>query len=100
MADSALLILWLPVIDHETSPLVWPSRTTENFESKINQTYDVFGRKMADDPAKVGEFYEHAKELKENAQKQDELTAKYRTFRGTARPHHVLAFTTHNEGCS
>ena len=42
-------------------------RTTENFESKIDQTYDVFGRKMADDPGKVGEFYEHAKELKENA---------------------------------
>ena len=51
-------------------------RTTENFESKINQTYDVFGRKMADDPAKVGEFYEHAKELKENADEIVELIEK------------------------
>ncbi|MGB0403124.1 MAG: gliding motility protein GldM [Salibacteraceae bacterium] len=48
-------------------------RTTENFESKIEQTYEVFGRKMADDPAKVGEFYEHAKELKENADEIVEL---------------------------
>lgn len=42
-------------------------RTTINFESKINQTYDKFARMMADDPKKVGEFYDHAKELKENA---------------------------------
>lgn len=42
-------------------------RTTTNFESKINQTYDKFARMMADDPKKVGEFYDHAKELKENA---------------------------------
>ncbi|MCB0481656.1 MAG: gliding motility protein GldM [Flavobacteriales bacterium] len=42
-------------------------RTTENFESKINQSYERFARMMADDPKKVGEFYEHAKELKTNA---------------------------------
>ena len=48
-------------------------RTTENFESKINQTYDVFGRKMADDPDKVGVFYDHARELKENADEIVEL---------------------------
>ena len=42
-------------------------RTTENFESKINTTYDKFARMNADDPVKVGEFYEHAQELKKNA---------------------------------
>lgn len=42
-------------------------RTTDNFEHKIDQTYEKFKRMNADDPGKVGEFYEHAKELKVNA---------------------------------
>jgi len=42
-------------------------RTTENFESKIDHTYAEFSRKMAADPEKVKENYEHAQELKENA---------------------------------
>ena len=42
-------------------------RTTENFESKIDHTYSEFSRKMADDPEKVRVNYEHAQELKENA---------------------------------
>ncbi len=51
-------------------------RTTENFESKIEQTYVNFGRKNADDPKKVGPYYEHAKELKENADEIVELIEK------------------------
>lgn len=51
-------------------------RTTENFESKIEGTYETFGRKYADDPKKVGEFYEHAKELKVNADEIVELIEK------------------------
>ncbi|MBD79370.1 MAG: hypothetical protein CL840_10645 [Crocinitomicaceae bacterium] len=42
-------------------------RTTDNFEHKIDQTYEKFKRMNIDDPAKVGEFYSHAKELKVNA---------------------------------
>jgi gliding motility-associated protein GldM len=42
-------------------------RTTDNFEHKIDLTYEKFKRMNADDPKKVGEFYEHAVELKKNA---------------------------------
>ncbi|MCB0483481.1 MAG: hypothetical protein KDC37_02860, partial [Flavobacteriales bacterium] len=42
-------------------------RTTENFESKINETYSKFERMNADDAKKVGPYWEDGQELRKNA---------------------------------